>query len=57
MRDVEETRRRGLCPGIYDMLRRGSRITPVDFSKKEALHYAQTLEKFYIPAWKALFGI
>ncbi|MCR4653340.1 MAG: TetR/AcrR family transcriptional regulator [Eubacterium sp.] len=28
-----------------------------DFSKKEALHYAQTLEKFYIPAWKALFGI
>ncbi len=28
-----------------------------DFSEKEALHYASTLEKFYSPAWKALFGL
>ena len=28
-----------------------------DFSKKEALHYAQTLEKFYFPAWRSLFGL
>lgn len=28
-----------------------------DFSRKEAMHYAQTLEKFYLPAWKALFEI
>jgi len=28
-----------------------------DFSRREALHYAKTLEKFYLPAWKALFGI
>ena len=28
-----------------------------DFSRKEAMHYAKTLEKFYLPAWKALFGI
>lgn len=28
-----------------------------DFDKKEAMHYAQTLEKFYMPAWKALFGL
>ena len=28
-----------------------------DFDRKEAMHYAQTLEKFYMPAWKALFGL
>lgn len=28
-----------------------------DFTEKEAMHYAETLEKFYIPAWKALFGL
>lgn len=28
-----------------------------DFSRKEALHYAQTLEKFYLPAWRSLFGL
>ncbi len=28
-----------------------------DFSKKEAMHYAETLELFYLPAWKALFGL
>ncbi len=28
-----------------------------DFTKKEAMHYAETLEKFYLPAWKALFGL
>lgn len=28
-----------------------------DFSRKEAMHYAETLEKFYLPAWKALFGL
>jgi len=28
-----------------------------NFSKKEAMHYAQTLETFYLPAWKALFGL
>ena len=28
-----------------------------DFTKDEAIHYAHTLEKFYIPAWKALFGL
>ncbi|MBQ7724004.1 MAG: TetR/AcrR family transcriptional regulator [Lachnospiraceae bacterium] len=28
-----------------------------DFSRKEAIHYAKTLEKFYLPAWKALFEI
>lgn len=28
-----------------------------DFSKKEALHYAKTLEEFYEPAWKQLFGL
>ncbi len=27
-----------------------------DFSRKEAMHYAKTLEKFYMPAWSALFG-
>lgn len=28
-----------------------------DFSKKEAMHYAETLEEFFEPAWKALFGL
>lgn len=28
-----------------------------DFTEKEAMHYAETLEKFYLPAWKALFGL
>ena len=28
-----------------------------DFTKKEAMHYAKTLERFYLPAWKALFGL
>ncbi len=28
-----------------------------DFTRKEAIHYANTLKKFYLPAWKALFGI
>ena len=28
-----------------------------DFTKDEAMHYARTLEKFYLPAWKALFGL
>ena len=28
-----------------------------DFSRKEAMHYAETLERFYLPAWKALFGM
>ena len=28
-----------------------------DFTRDEAMHYAVTLEKFYIPAWKALFGL
>ncbi len=28
-----------------------------DFSRKEALHFAETLEMFYLPAWKVLFGI
>ncbi len=28
-----------------------------DFSREEALHYAKTLEKFFMPAWKALFGV
>ena len=28
-----------------------------DFTREEAMHYAQTLELFYLPAWKALFGI
>ncbi len=27
------------------------------FSKKRAMHYAETLEMFYLPAWKALFEI
>ncbi len=27
------------------------------FTKEEAMHYAKTLEDFYMPAWKALFGI
>ncbi|MBP3233343.1 MAG: TetR/AcrR family transcriptional regulator [Eubacterium sp.] len=27
------------------------------FTKKEAMHYAKTLEGFYLPAWKALFGL
>ncbi len=28
-----------------------------DFTRDEAMHYALTLEKFYLPAWKALFGL
>ena len=34
-------------------------IQPVShgFNKAEALHFAATLEEFYKPAWKALFGI
>ncbi|SEP55269.1 transcriptional regulator, TetR family [Lachnospiraceae bacterium NE2001] len=28
-----------------------------DFSRKEAMHYAETLEGFFEPAWKALFGL
>ncbi|MBP5431118.1 TetR/AcrR family transcriptional regulator [Ruminococcus sp.] len=28
-----------------------------DFTKDEAMHYAHTLEKFYLSAWKALFGL
>ncbi len=28
-----------------------------DFSRKEAMHFAETLENFYQPAWKVLFGI
>ena len=28
-----------------------------DFTRKEAMHYAKTLELFYMPAWKVLFGV
>ncbi len=28
-----------------------------EFSRKEALHYAHTLEEFYLPGWRALFGL
>lgn len=28
-----------------------------DFSRKEALHFAETLDTFYLPAWKVLFGL
>ena len=28
-----------------------------NFSRKEAMHYAETLEGFFEPAWKALFGL
>ncbi|SCW51383.1 transcriptional regulator, TetR family [Ruminococcaceae bacterium YRB3002] len=28
-----------------------------DFNREEAMHYAKTLERFYSPAWKALFGL
>lgn len=28
-----------------------------DFSRKEAMHFAETMETFYMPAWKVLFGI
>ncbi len=28
-----------------------------DFARKEAMHFAETLETFYLPAWKVLFGI
>ncbi|MBE7003747.1 MAG: TetR/AcrR family transcriptional regulator [Ruminococcaceae bacterium] len=28
-----------------------------NFTKSEAMHYAETLEQFYLPAWKALFGL
>lgn len=28
-----------------------------DFSKKEAMHFAKTLQAFYDPAWRALFGL
>lgn len=28
-----------------------------DFTRDEAMHYAQTLNCFYLPAWKALFGV
>ena len=28
-----------------------------DFSRKEAMHFAKTLQAFYDPAWKALFGL
>ncbi len=28
-----------------------------DFTKKEAMHFAKTLQSFYDPAWKALFGL
>ena len=28
-----------------------------DFTRDEAMHYAHTLEKFYLPGWKALFGL
>ena len=28
-----------------------------NFTREEAMHYAETLERFYYPAWKALFGI
>ena len=28
-----------------------------DFSREEALHYAKTLEQFFLPGWKALFGL
>jgi len=28
-----------------------------DFSREEAGHYAESLEVFYLPAWKALFGL
>jgi len=27
------------------------------FSRKEALHFANTVEKFYAPAWKEYFGV
>ena len=26
-----------------------------DFTRDEAMHYAHTLEKFYLPGWKSLF--
>ena len=28
-----------------------------DFTRDEALHYAHTLENFYLPGWKAMFGL
>ncbi len=28
-----------------------------DFSPKEAMHFAKTLQSFYEPAWKTLFGL
>ncbi|MCR5628003.1 TetR/AcrR family transcriptional regulator [Eubacterium sp.] len=28
-----------------------------NFTKKEAMHYAKTLDEFYLPAWKQFFGI
>ncbi len=28
-----------------------------DFTRKEAMHFAKTLEAFYEPAWKVLFGL
>ena len=28
-----------------------------EFNWKEAMHYAHTLEEFYLPGWKALFGL
>lgn len=28
-----------------------------DFSRKEALHFAETLDTFYLSAWKVLFGL
>ena len=28
-----------------------------DFTRDEAIHYAHTLENFYLPGWKSLFGL
>ena len=28
-----------------------------DFSREEAMHYAETLELFFVPAWRTLFGL
>ncbi len=28
-----------------------------EFDRKEAMHYAHTLEEFYLPGWKSLFGL
>ena len=67
IRYIEELRKAGFPVKDYDRIEFHLLVTAYteavfqavshDFTREQAMHYANTLEKFYNPAWKAWFGI